>query len=52
MEDPPVVLPCKHIICEQCLFHLQDEGKGMDCPKCNKEIPQDFDSSKTKGNMR
>lgn len=49
-EEAPIKLQCKHTVCEQCLIDLMD-GQ-MKCPECNKKIPRNFDSNKTKGKMR
>lgn len=49
-EEAPIILQCKHTVCELCLIDLMDGERK--CPECNKEIPPDFDHTKTKGKMR
>ena len=49
-EEAPIILPCKHMVCEHCLIDLMEENS--ECPTCKREIPADFDRTKTKGKMR
>ena len=50
-EEAPVILPCRHIVCEHCLIDLLESAEN-NCPNCNKKISQDYDRTKTVGNMR
>ena len=49
-EEAPIILPCKHMVCEHCLIDLMEENSK--CPTCKREIPTDFDRTKTKGKTR
>ncbi|KAK7494871.1 hypothetical protein BaRGS_00013998, partial [Batillaria attramentaria] len=43
LETAPVVLPCKHLLCNSC---FRDSCPGTipgECPQCHRPVPQTFD---------
>ena len=44
----PVVLPCKHVCCKECLEHYREDAENRTCPdrKCKELLPEDLNFDK------